>query len=250
MMKAKRTAAVLGLGLLYSLLPNAIAQTNSDDVQVTLSVDVVSDIEVGFSNDITLATIETIYEDDRDNDGNPDGFNEYYTGFATGCVHILGVANVDIKVTGANTAPGVVGPLLRAIHDSTDYYLYYQPTLGFGPANTNFSTLAASLRDGDVAGTGVANVYGNFDGANHTNGHTVTQFSVLNAFGGSTESGCASGDNAALAVLVGIDGGGHEGDDANNIFGDVNRFVEVSNLPDGSYQFNDTITVEITPNLG
>jgi len=235
-------ATLLAASLLAG--PTWAQDDNTDDVVVTLSVDVARAVEIGFDGDVALTNEEFITDPD------PSIFANYLTGITTGCIHLNGTNNIDIQVTGANTPPGVVGPFLgHTDAGGASYYLYYQPVIGFGAPGADFSTLLIKHRNANAGSPDITATYWNFDGNAHTNGHTVRNGNALAELGGSTESGCPTGNNMAFGAMVGIDGGGHEDDQANNIYGDINTFQQVSGVPDGTYLFSDTVTVTITPVL-
>jgi len=237
-------ATTLGISLIAS--PTLAQNDDTEVVLVTVNVDVARSIELEFFSDVPLTNEELIT--DAANIGG--GSSTFLTGISTGCIHLNGNNNIDIQVTGANTPPGVVGPFLgHTDAGGSNYYLYYQPVIGFGPSGSDFSTLLAKHRDADAGNPAITNVYWNFDGNAHTNGFTVRDGNPLGSLGGSTESGCPNGGNVAFGAMVGVDGGGHESDEPNNIYADINAFQANSGVPDGTYLFSDTVTVTITPVL-
>ena len=238
-----------GLSALLALSGGALAQASgSDNVQVSLTLDVSRSISVAFDGDAVLSTTELISEAHEGYE--PFSYNAY-TGFATGCLGLSGVNDITVKVTGVNNSPDVPGNFLKGEGQAQDVYLYYYPILAIGPVGYPFAQMFSEARNYSPAN--LAWYYSNYvqgsPSHGHQNGAAQDLYGAADRLG---EVPCEAGSpNIAFGAIVGIDGGADTAlFQAGRSYGLVNQFFESEGaLPDGSYTFSDTVTVEITPRL-
>lgn len=236
--------AVSGAALL-AVSGQALAQASgSDTVQVSLTVDVSRSISLALDGDVALSTEQLINESFEGSE--PISYSAY-TGYTTGCLALSGLNNVAVKVTGANR-PGLAGMFLNGSEAANGVHISYLPVLAIGAAGVDFSNLFADSRSsGDNRPYWL---YYNYDPLQNSevNGYTQVFYGASDALGSSS---CAdAGANIAVGAMATIDGGPGQSLPAGRIYRSINEFLDTEvNLPDGSYVFSDTVTVEITPHL-